>query len=475
LALLDEEGVCLDINPSFATQMGCRPPFPLAELFPSPFPVSFDLVWTVCRVIGGFRGTLEYSNGETGEGGMVELLLWRRGPIDTGAGYAALLQAATDRVRQERVRGDWQARFERAVRISGDGILDWDLERKRAFFSARFRSILSEEVPTSPTTLASWKQQIAREDRKRVDQSVAQHLRDPHEPFEVEHRLRTSSGIVRYVVLRGQAICDATGKPYRLICSLRDLTEQRDAEARTRQLLADLAHVQRQSTAGELAASIAHELNQPLSAIASFAAGAIRRQENGLAMDDLAALLEKIRRQALRGGEIIRRLRHFVRREPVPYARVDLNDLAREVLELLTPESQDQRISLVADLSHQPLPTLADAIQVQQVMVNLVRNAFDAVAQLNIKRRVVSVKTRPAADDWLEFVVEDQGGGLDPDIINKLGTSLLTTKKDGLGLGLSLSKSILHAHGGELAVWPGKVGTRIGFRLAADPPPSAPR
>lgn len=120
-------------------------------------------------MIGGFRGTLEFCHLETGDAAMFELLIWKLRAITPADSYAVLLQPVTDRVRQERSRGDWQARFERAVRISGDGILDWDLERKRTFFSSRFRSILSDSSPPAPLTLALWKQRIVREDRRRVE------------------------------------------------------------------------------------------------------------------------------------------------------------------------------------------------------------------------------------------------------------------------------------------------------------------
>jgi C4-dicarboxylate-specific signal transduction histidine kinase len=415
-------------------------------------------------VIGGFRGTLESCHLETGDAAMFELLIWKLQATSPADSYAALLQPVTDRVRQERNRGDWQARFERAVRISGDGILDWDLERKRTFFSSRFRSILSDSSPPAPLTLAIWKQRIVREDRRRVDQAINQHLLHPHEPFEIEHRLRTNAGSTRHVILRGQAIADAAGRPYRLICSLRDTTEQREAEARTRQLLGDLAHVQRQSTAGELAASIAHELNQPLAAIVSFASGVLRKSSSMTHPDELDDILQKIRKQALRGGEIIRRLRQFVRRDPILHSPVDLNRLATEVIELLTPESQERKVSLAAELAVEPLIIQADSIQIQQVLVNLLRNSIDAVQPLTAKRRLITVRSQETPEG-IELIVEDLGPGIDPGIFTQLGTSMLSTKKDGLGMGLSLSRSIMQAHGGTLFLVASRVGTKIGLRL----------
>lgn len=465
LAVLDNEGTCLAVNPAFRSQLGGNAPLPLSDYFPSAFPVSFELVWAVCRVIGGFRGTLESSHLDSGESVMVELLVWRMDDDHRPSSpYAALLQPVTDRIRQERNRGDWQARYERAVRISGDGILDWDIEHRRAFFSSRFRAILSDATPPAPLNLDIWKQRIAREDRKQVDRVIRQHLTEPTEPFEIEHRVRTGAGTIRHVVLRGQAIVDATGRPYRLICSLRDNSEQRDAEIRTRQLLSDLAHVQRFSTAGELAASIAHELNQPLTAIASFAAAGIRRPTLQTDPNELEELLQKIRKQALRGGEIIRRLRQFLRRDPVPHTPIDIHPLAKEVIELLHLEAQDRQATILTQLKDSPLIALADPIQIQQVMVNLLRNGIEAVADLPIRRRTLRVATDSTAE-YLEFFVEDQGNGFDPQILSRVGTNIRSTKKDGLGMGLSLSRSIIESHGGTLLIYPAKAGCKVGFRL----------
>lgn len=250
---------------------------------------------------------------------------------------------------------------------------------------------------------------------------------------------------------------------------MRDTTEQREAEARTRQLLGDLAHVQRQSTAGELAASIAHELNQPLAAIVSFASGVLRKRSSLTNPDELDDILQKIRNQALRGGEIIRRLRQFVRRDPIPHTTVDLNRLATEVIELLTPESQDRKVTLAADLASEPLIVQADPIQIQQVIVNLLRNSIDAVQPMPAKRRIITIRSLSTPDS-IQLVVEDQGPGIDPEIFSQLGTSMLSTKKDGLGMGLSLSRSILQAHGGSLFLIASRVGTKIGFRLPITSP-----
>jgi PAS domain S-box-containing protein len=465
LVILDDKGVCLVSNPAFREQLGGELPQPFSEYFPASYPVRFELVWTVCQVIGGFRGMLESRHLDTGEQAMFELVLWRNTPESSqNHSYSAMLQPVTDRVKQERNRGDWQARFERAIRVSGDGILDWDIDHRRAFFSSRFRAILSGDDLTEPVTLAVWKKRIMREDRRRVTRMIDQHLARPGEPFEIEHRVCTPSGAVRSVVLRGQAIADASGRPYRLICSLRDTTDQREMESRTRQLLGELAHVQRQSTAGELAASISHELNQPLAAIATFAAGGLRRGMERMDVAEWRDLLQKIRKQALRGGEIIRRLRQFVRRELVPHVLVDVNSLAREVIELLAPEALDRQTTLAHQLCPSPLVTMADPIQLQQVMVNLLRNAFDAVDSLPSRRRLIRIVTQANATT-LDFIVEDQGNGIDPEIFANLGMSIQTKKKDGLGMGLSLSRSIIQSHAGQLVLHPATIGTKIGFAL----------
>ncbi|MCW5889653.1 MAG: hypothetical protein KIT14_03795 [bacterium] len=244
--------------------------------------------------------------------------------------------------------------------------------------------------------------------------------------------------------------------------------EEAEAEVRARQHQAELAQAARLSTLGGMAAGLAHEINQPLAAIVSYARGCARRIQVGDARD--AALLEvvdEISTQALRAGEVLRRIREFVRHTQMPRLRVDLNALVREALHFAAVEANELGIALELDLADEPLDVEADGIQIEQVMLNLVRNGFEAMAQTAGERRL-RIQTRETDDGAAEFAVHDTGEGVAAAIAGRLFDPFFTTRRDGLGLGLAISRTIVEAHGGRLWTTPNDPrGSTFRFTLPA--------
>ena len=241
------------------------------------------------------------------------------------------------------------------------------------------------------------------------------------------------------------------------------------AEAQARQHRAEIAHAARLSTLGGMAAGLAHELNQPLAAVVSYARGCARRLEAGeLSKAALLEVLEEISAQALRAGEVLRRIRDFLRGES-RREEVDLNDLVRGALRFAEGEARRAEIRLELELAPEPLRIEVDPIQIEQVILNLVQNGFEVMTTINGTERVISIATRRLAPDTVEVTVRDSGAGLSSDVAARLFEPFFSTKPDGLGLGLSISRTIVESHGGRL--WatanPDARGTAFRFTLRA--------
>lgn len=251
----------------------------------------------------------------------------------------------------------------------------------------------------------------------------------------------------------------------------RDVTERKAAEERIRRHQAELAHVARLSTLGEMASGIAHELNQPLTAISTNARACVRMLEDGPgAADQCSDVMERIAAQAERAGEVIRQIRRFVRKEPPDIRPTPLRAIFETVLGLLRPEAQRSGVDLVVEVPAEPLWVLAQEIQIEQVLLNLARNAVEAMADTPGARRL-TLRVHPLDDTRLELAVADTGPGLAPQVRERIFQPFVTTKSQGLGLGLSISAGILEAHGSELRIdsEPG-AGACFRFTLPQVPP-----
>ena len=221
-------------------------------------------------------------------------------------------------------------------------------------------------------------------------------------------------------------------------------------ETQARQHQAEIAHAARLSTLGGMAAGLAHELNQPRAAVVSYARGWARRLEAGdIPKAALLEVLEEISAQALRAGEVLRRIRDFLRGESRREA-VDLNDLVRGALRFAEGEAHRTDVRLELNLAPGPLRVEVDPIQIEQVILNLVQNAFEVMAANDGAERVLSIATRQVEPDTLEMAVCDTGAGISPEVAGRIFDPFFSTKADGLGLGLSISRTIVEAHGGRM-------------------------
>jgi len=240
-----------------------------------------------------------------------------------------------------------------------------------------------------------------------------------------------------------------------ILCSGDDVTDARRAEDEAKEARERMMHVSRLATMGEMAAGISHELNQPLTAITTYAQAAKRLLAGTpLQDDDVADALEQIAAQALRAGEIIRRLRNLVRNRETQREPTQINGLIEELGTLTRADARMYDVRVMLELApHLPLLNL-DPIQIQQVLLNLVQNAVQALQYTESNAREVVISTALNADGDVEVSVRDTGMGVSTEMLGRLFMPFATTKSTGTGLGLAISRSIIAAHKGKLIHMP---------------------
>lgn len=230
-----------------------------------------------------------------------------------------------------------------------------------------------------------------------------------------------------------------------------DITERKRAEEQLRFHQEELAHVLRVATAGEMASGIAHEINQPLCAITNFADGCLRMSKSGkmdpVKLDDA---LEQIASQAHRAGNVINHLKNLIQKQSVQYTMTSIEDIVSGVLVLIDNDAKKRGVDIKLELGGKLPKVHADPILIQQVLLNLISNSFDAMDDVASGKRKLAIIAKKTNDDKLEIMISDTGKGLNAVDADKIFDPFYTTKSDGLGMGLSISKTIIEAHLGRL-------------------------
>ena len=256
---------------------------------------------------------------------------------------------------------------------------------------------------------------------------------------------------MRWIRDRAIPIRDVSGSVYRFVGIAQEITGRKRAEERGRQHQAEAAHFQRLATLGEMASGLAHEVNQPLAAIANYAAASLRTIERDpTSVDRIREDLANIGQQAHRAGDVVDRLRRLVRREPPHRSTVAINDLVREVLRLSGADASARGVTLRSELAEHLPNVQVDHVQIEQVIQNVVRNAIDATCDEKLTLPEVIVSTVAEPDGVVLVTVRDTGHGLPDGDTEHIFEPFVTTKPEGLGLGLSISRSIIEMHGGSI-------------------------
>jgi PAS domain S-box-containing protein len=331
--------------------------------------------------------------------------------------------------------------------ISSTGTYAWSGDpTERMFLSEQFYRIFEYDQDTA-ITFARLRERFHPEDLPVLDEKIKQIVAHRENP-EWEIRLRMPDGRVKYVRVIGRVIHHPDGRLER-VGAVQDVTQRRLAEEARDKVRSELAHVTRITSLGALTASIAHEVNQPLSGIVTNASTCLRM----LTADppNLEGARETARRtirDGNRAADVITRLRALFTRKTTPTQTMDLNEVTQEVITLLANDLQRNRVTLKTELYHD-LPLVAgDRVQIQQVIMNLLRNASDAMSHVSDRPRQVLIKTYGEEEDRVGLFVKDAGVGFEPEAAERLFDAFYTTKNGGMGIGLSVSRSIIESHGG---------------------------
>lgn len=342
-----------------------------------------------------------------------------------------------------------ESRLRLALRVARMGTWERDVKDEKIVTDQAWQAYLGYG-PEEITTDEAYFDIIHPEDREKVQKHSTILASQSHGMHEEEFRIRTAHGQWRWVLSTGQAITrDKKGNPRRIIGVMQDVTERHDTEERLRAQREALAHVTRVSTMGELAASLAHEINQPLTAIMSNAqAGTRFLSMQAPDLKEVEDVLLDITEDAHRAGEVIRRLRSLLSKKEVEPEPVDINKLIADTCQLLNGEIVKRKVNVSLELKPDIQNAKADPVQVQQVLVNLILNACEAMTE-QPGARLLAISTRPV-DNLVMVSVADTGQGLPVEDEKKVFELFFTTKNSGMGTGLAISTSIAEAHGGTL-------------------------
>jgi len=269
--------------------------------------------------------------------------------------------------------------------------------------------------------------------------------------YEMEQRIRGRDGHYRRFVCSAVAVKDEHGRPAEWFGTDTDVEARRQAEEALHKAQAELAHVARVTTLGELTASIAHEVNQPLAAIVTNGQASLRLLSRSKPdIDEAREALESIIADSLRASEVIKRIRALLRKTGPAKSRLNINEAIREVIAFTAGELKKNHASLVTELAPDLPTVIGDRVQLQQVMLNLIINGNEAMNSPDLQTRELLVRSQRTGPDGVLVIVKDTGTGLDPNDRERVFDAFFTRKEGGLGLGLSISRTIIEDHGGKL-------------------------
>jgi PAS domain S-box-containing protein len=367
-----------------------------------------------------------------------------------------------------------QQRIELAASAAELGMWMWDIPRNEIWITDKGR-VLFGFAPLEKLDFDRFRSTVHPEDREAVLRAVESSLRTGAE-YTSEYRVILPDGRLRWIAGRGHVEFSGNGQPVRMRGASLDITKRKQAEEQVARQRNEMAHLSRVSTLGELSGSIAHELNLPLSAILTNAQAAQRILANGADLAEVRAILNDIVSEDKRAGEVIHRLRQWLKKERVQQQSLQINEVVDDVLKLIRGDLVNQKVTVDTELARNLPAVTGDPVELQQVLLNLVVNACDAMTDCNGPERRMLIRTGiENSSNAVVVSVTDPGSGIPEEKLEEIFEPFFTTKEKGMGLGLSVCRTITAAHRGKLwATNNTDRGATFYFSLPASKPSEAP-
>jgi PAS domain S-box-containing protein len=324
----------------------------------------------------------------------------------------------------------------------------WDIDNDTIICGKELEPVISVAQRGANPTYQVFLGAVHPEDRLRVDQSIKRAVEEQTDYME-EYRVSGPDGKIRWMVEAGSIYRDASGRPKYMTAVTCDITDRNRAQERLEQRQAEIAHAHRLASIGEMSTIVAHEINQPLTAILGYAENAVHRFPEVADNPALRDMLERTAALARRANAVVRNLRLLSRKQDGRRAPVDVNALIQQTIQLIRSDASKKGIGVVSELAPSVPFLEGNAVQIQQLILNLLLNAVDALESSLRTPKCVRVETSVASQE-IELRISDTGPGIAPVILSRLFEPFVTTKEQGLGLGLSLCRSIVEAHGGHI-------------------------
>ncbi|MHC9541319.1 MAG: ATP-binding protein [Vulcanimicrobiota bacterium] len=362
---------------------------------------------------------------------------------------AQIFASALARKRSDELLRESQERLNLATESAGAGLWSMEMLTSRVWVTSRTCKLF-HFTPDEELNYESFFRVIHPDDRDKVHRSVQRALETNTQLF-IEYRIVIIDGSIRWVSSRGHPLSSVEGKPDRLMGVTVDITDRRLAEMEAQALREELFHVTRVTTLGLLAASIAHEVNQPLTAIQTNAQAALRllaRETPDL--PEIREVLRDIVDDDRRAVEVILRLRRMLKKEEPKQEPLDMNDTIRQVVSIMCGEAAILGYSIRLELADRLPAVMGDSIQIQQIILNLLQNSAEAMTGVLDGPKRITIRTEFSDPGFVTVTVSDSGTGIREDDLERVFTSFYTTKPHGMGMGLAICRSIAEAHGGRL-------------------------
>ena len=369
--------------------------------------------------------------------------------LETARLYAALLAENAQRKTAEKALRASQTSLVQGEQFNHIGSMRYVLEEGLMYCSAELCRIYELEAGKDIITYEEFAALLHPDDRHGVLDTVEAAVAVGG-VIRVEHRICRKSGEIRYISGIGKPFY-VDGKFTEYVGTATDITSRRQAEDALRVAQADLARVSRATTVGQLTASIAHEINQPLMSIVSNAGASLRwLDRTPMHLENARASLHDIVAEGQRAGDMIQSLQRLTRNTEAVFERINLNAAIRHILAISRSEIERHGISLVLNLTQENLHAMGDFVQIQQVLLNLVINAIEAMAEIATRTRILSISSANAGGGFIRVIIADTGEGIAADAAERVFDAFYTTKKNGMGMGLAICRSIIETHRGRL-------------------------